>query len=294
MTIGAQRTSLDSGAALESASLHSGPASRGGLRSREASSSMSDFIAPSETTIPPRLVTPIFHQTWRNRHLATHSRYALMSRRSVEALHPGFRHILWIDHEIDGFIDGYVRAQLPAMYEIYQRLPKKIMKIDFVRYLWMYVFGGVYADLDLVFQRSMAGLLQPDKSVFFLARAWTTGGKHFTTSVHQAWLASAPQHPLWLDVMTFIGRRLDAGEASVLDLTGPNGVSHAISELSLCEKYPDVAILPAEYIFQPGRTTTDRALAYCTHLTTQTWTRHRLLLPLRFVVNHLRAGRPLP
>lgn len=233
-------------------------------------------------------VTPLVHQTWRNRILATHSPYASASRRSVSVLHPGFTHWLWTDGDIENFIEHHVAQVLPDLATIYRALPEKIMRIDFVRYLWMYVFGGMYADLDLVVRRSFNDLFTSEASVYFIERAWTTGGSEFDCSVHQAWLASAPGHPLWLELMRFIGRRLQAGETRVLDLTGPNGVSRAISELGLLKRYPDVRVLPAECLFQEGWSKTPKELAYCQHLPTATWRNHPAKVALNVARRHLR------
>lgn len=235
-------------------------------------------------------ITPLFHQTWRSSWLATHSRFAVASERSIRRLFPAFAYRLWLDRDIDRFVQGYVAAQLPELYAIYRALPEKIMKIDFVRYLWMYVFGGIYSDLDLIYSRSVEDLFTPNKAVYFFERAWTTGSARLSVSVHQAWLASAPRHPIWLDIMDFIGESLKSGQTEVLELTGPNGVSRAICELDLLGKYADVAVLPGNSIYQPGWTKTPRESAYCEHLTTHTWGNHRLLVPLRAVLNQIRSS----
>lgn len=238
-----------------------------------------------------RAVTPLFHQTWRTRVLATHSHYATLSRRRIRRHHPGFSYWLWTDGAIDAFVSDYVRHQFPELHQTYRRLPQKIMRIDFVRYLWMYVFGGIYCDLDLIVRQPMSSLFVPDKAVYFIERAWTTDGLHVATSVHQAWLASAPQHPIWIDIMIAIGKLLDAGERDVLNLTGPNGVSRIISEQHLLERYADVQVLPSQHLYQPGWTKTPRRLAYCDHVTTATWKGNRLPSPVKVVVNSLRALR---
>jgi mannosyltransferase OCH1-like enzyme len=236
-------------------------------------------------------VTPLVHQTWRNRLLATHSPYAPVSRRSTREYHPGFKHWLWTDADIDEFVTQHVARVLPDLATIYRELPEKIMRIDFVRYLWMYVFGGMYADLDLIVLRSFNELFSADASVYFIERAWTTGDSQFDVSVHQAWLASAPGHPIWLELMRFIGRQLRAGETRVLDLTGPNGVSRAVSELELLKRFPDVRVLPAECLFQEGWSKTPRQLAYCQHLPTATWRQPPARVMLNVTLRHLRQLR---
>jgi mannosyltransferase OCH1-like enzyme len=217
-----------------------------------------------------RAIPLLFHQTWRDANIAEHSDFAEKSKAAVLALHPGCEYRLWTDRDIGRFMKREVRPAFPDVYDTYERLPKKIMKIDFVRYCWMYMLGGVYCDLDVVHLRPITPLIEPG-GVAFVGRAWTTGGRSLPLSVHQAWLASCPQHPVWLEIMSFIRQRLDAGVTETLDLTGPNGVSTAIVTLQLDRRHPDVRVHPHALWFQPGCTKTPFEQAWLHHRGTHRW-----------------------
>jgi len=119
-------------------------------------------------------IPKIIHQTWKDDNLATHSSIALSSRQKIQKYHEDWEYRLWTDFDIDNFIENVVKSEMPHFYHIYNQLPLKIMKIDFVRYLWMYFFGGIYLDLDIVCFTNLHSIFTPQKSTYFIKRAWFT------------------------------------------------------------------------------------------------------------------------
>lgn len=60
---------------------------------------------------------------------------------------PEYQHILWND---DMDIDNLVRDSFPQLYDMFKSYPKNIQRIDLARYLILYKFGGIYADMDFI------------------------------------------------------------------------------------------------------------------------------------------------
>ena len=58
-----------------------------------------------------------------------------------------------------------VQHFFPELVHVYQQFRHTILRVDFIRYLLMYVWGGVYADLDLECLQSMQSLLDGDDQV---------------------------------------------------------------------------------------------------------------------------------
>jgi hypothetical protein len=228
---------------------------------------------PTEA-LRPRSIPRIFHQTWRDENIDEHSDFAAESQAAIRRFHPGYEYRFWTDRDIGHFMRREVKPAFPDLFDTYERLPKKIMKIDFVRYCWMYLLGGVYCDLDVIHLRSADELIAPG-GVVFIGRGWMTGGRTLPISVHQAWLASCPQHPVWLKIMRFIRRQLDDGVTETLELTGPNGVSAALVSLNLTEEYRDFTIHPHRLWYQGGYTKTPREEAGLLHKGTHRWTMSR-------------------
>ena len=89
------------------------------------------------------------------------------------------------------------------------------MRADAVRYIYMYKYGGFYADLDVECLASHVPLAQCG-GVLMPLMSDDYSGLH---NVPNAWLASEPGHPFWLFVLTRIlhDERPNSPEA----VTGP-------------------------------------------------------------------------
>ncbi|MDA7436132.1 FkbM family methyltransferase [Synechococcus sp. AH-601-B19] len=91
----------------------------------------------------------IIHQSWVDQDLITYAdgSIGIRSQASLKRCYPNFIYKLWTDNDIELLFE---HAELRQFKEAYERLPKKIMKIDFSRYLFMYIHGGLYFDLDCI------------------------------------------------------------------------------------------------------------------------------------------------
>jgi mannosyltransferase OCH1-like enzyme len=177
-------------------------------------------------------------------------------------------------------------------------MPQFIMVVDTVRYLWMNHFGGIYCDMDVYFQKR----IEHGDGVVFVEREWTwPKDRRLTTSVHNAWFASEPRHWVWAHIIDGIANNVRnianrkpmptkptrfqraIGKAvrtlrlptqympTVFDVTGPNAISRILSEKGLQQRYPDLRILPARDIYQPGMSTGRQEDAYAVHQTAGSW-----------------------
>jgi len=75
---------------------------------------------------------------------------------NVKALHPDYNHMFFTDEDIEAFL----KQHYSEYYETYKKLPIKIQKIDFFRYIAIYHYGGFYLDLDMNCQDNFNPLLQ--------------------------------------------------------------------------------------------------------------------------------------
>lgn len=64
---------------------------------------------------------------------------------SVKRYNPDFKYLFFTDDDIEDFLS----KEYPNYYETYLKLPVKIQKIDFFRYVAVYHYGGFYFDLDM-------------------------------------------------------------------------------------------------------------------------------------------------
>ena len=80
---------------------------------------------------------------------------------SVKTINHDYQYIFFSDDAINAFLE----ENYPEYYETYLKLPVKIQKIDFFRYIAVYHYGGFYFDLDMRALYSLNDLLHYD-SVF--------------------------------------------------------------------------------------------------------------------------------
>ncbi|KAK9357144.1 hypothetical protein V1504DRAFT_494617 [Lipomyces starkeyi] len=123
--------------------------------------------------------------------------------------------VLWTDEDNLNLVKKY----FPWFLEYYQKLPGEIYRADLVRNMYMYLYGGMYADLDIECLRPANELFEtynittvPYKSTYdgshhrssntkqerkaFFGRMGTNDT--FNHSMPNAWMASTPGHPFFL------------------------------------------------------------------------------------------------
>ena len=64
---------------------------------------------------------------------------------SIKKYNIDYKYLFFNDNDIDIFLKKYY----PKYYESYIKLPVKIQKIDYFRYIAIYHYGGFYFDLDI-------------------------------------------------------------------------------------------------------------------------------------------------
>jgi mannosyltransferase OCH1-like enzyme len=87
-------------------------------------------------------IPKIIIQTWKTK--AIPDRYK-EDVKSISEYNKDFTFLFFNDDEIDLFLKEYY----PQYYESYNKLPVKIQKIDYFRYIAIYHYGGFYFDLDM-------------------------------------------------------------------------------------------------------------------------------------------------
>ena len=136
---------------------------------------------------------PMFiHQTWKSE---------LMKQDYVNSfdnwskLHPGFTHVLWTDEDNELLVSTWFPQYLPA----YKWLPLIIQKTDFVRLMYLYRYGGIYADMDYVVYQALPDAL-PQLSGFMAVESPFS----LNESLQNSLMISSPGHPLLLEALNII------------------------------------------------------------------------------------------
>ncbi|KAL1897801.1 hypothetical protein Cpir12675_002144 [Ceratocystis pirilliformis] len=201
----------------------------------KASEMMARPIASRLGTVPK-----IFHQSWIDSNLPIKFQQWSENCRRV---HHDYEWVLWTNEDNKNL----VKKHFPWLLEAYISLPSEIYRSDLARNLYMYIFGGVYADLDTECLRSSNVIfanystpydtaahvavsedVSPNRMAFF-GRMGTD--KQFEHSIPNAWMASTPSHPFFLIPLESVLNRFNRAENWTdlpEDVTGPVALRQAI------------------------------------------------------------------
>ncbi len=173
-----------------------------------------------------------------------------------------FTHIFWNDGDNDKFI----RTEFPEYYQLYQDFGNNvILKVDFVRYAILYKYGGIYADMDIFFNKNFYSML--DSNICIVQALCSR------EIVQNSLMASVPGDKRWLDVMQNCkdyyyeykmhhrGDKIHSPD--IIDISGPRLLSRALNmEL--------IQILPRD-LFNPTHSLFKSDAIYTKHYLTGRW-----------------------
>jgi glycosyltransferase involved in cell wall biosynthesis len=194
------------------------------------------------------MIPAITHQTAATSVLP--SEQAMLRGRMI-ALNPGWDHRFYTDVDCRDLI----RRAFPALLATYDAYPTAIQRTDLFRVAAIYLFGGVYLDLDMDCLAPLAPLAPLARCV--LAEE-TTLSPHEAAALGHAerlrianyMFASAAGHPFWLDLLEAMLERAGrpvASDNDILESTGPGLLSTVYARVG--HAHPDIMVLA-----HPGRT----------------------------------------
>jgi mannosyltransferase OCH1-like enzyme len=105
------------------------------------------------------------------------------------ATHPTWTYFLWTKQNVR----PYMCEKHPEYLELFDSYPYEIMRIDMVRYFFLYDFGGVYCDLDDYPVTSIEPYLETGAQAYFVL---VNSGYMYINSL----MASRRGAPIWLEV----------------------------------------------------------------------------------------------
>jgi mannosyltransferase OCH1-like enzyme len=190
-------------------------------------------------------------QTWKNYDIPIQWKE---SPASLQKLMPDWKYHLLSDTDNREFVKSY----FPDFLQYYDSFPYNIQRADAIRYMWLYINGGMYMDLDIVLTKSIEDLIQDDKDIYFVKSAYHND--FYTNSI----IISKPRHPFWLDVIEEMKKNISKIKSftkhfHVLYSTGPNMLTGVIKNKYQVNNF---GILPNKKFF-PWDVCTS---SYCSNL----------------------------
>jgi len=189
-----------------------------------------------------RAIPKIIHQTWKEKKVPMEY---LQFQQSWQENLPNWQYRLWTDDENRAFLAKYYDWFLP----IYDKYEQPIMRVDAVRYFWMYHYGGLYVDLDFECLKSIEPLLKEKHIVIGLEphdhlEKVFLQEYGFSQILCNAFMASVPKNPFWIGmIQQLIKNHL---QTDPLAATGPFCLTQAYHQ------YQDksaITLIPAKFLY---------------------------------------------
>lgn len=189
----------------------------------------SDEKTSSDNQIFPKIV----HQTYRNSNLT--KEYGIWRQRCID-INPDYEFKLWTDYDNRELVKNHV----PQFLNLYDSYNEKIKRIDMIRLVYLYVYGGLYMDLDFICLRPFKDLFSTE--YFTVAKMDNIVTPTYGQRYSNAFMA-APANNLIVKIL--MSRLHIHAKKPVLEATGPLFIT---SSLATLEKSKWLA-LPFEKIF---------------------------------------------
>ena len=187
-------------------------------------------------------------QTWKTHNVPKHWQ---SYQDSWKRNHSDWLYVLQNDEENRNFILTHFHSCI----DVYDQLPFNINRVDFVRYAYLYVHGGVYADMDCESIKSLEPLLcsLEKKKEISIVLSYDS-----LAHLECAFMISKPRQKFWLKVMDSIRDGLTCPASTlqfysyvsssmyILHLTGPCRLELMVKQ----QQQPDgIKIFPSDYFF---------------------------------------------
>lgn len=167
------------------------------------------------------MIPKIIHRMWLDKNIDNNTIVPKKYNKYIESFNkynPEFKVEFWNRDKINKLFDEY--PIIKKYQDVWENLPHHIQKCDMARYFIMYLFGGIYIDLDFICYKNLSPLLNrelllvmepPEHSEIF------EKGK----KLYNGFIGSIPGHKFWLEWLDFICESVK-GSDDVMQTTGPS------------------------------------------------------------------------
>jgi mannosyltransferase OCH1-like enzyme len=198
-------------------------------------------------------IPQIIHQTWKTEKLPDKFRHL---QETWKIKHPLWKYILWTDEMNREFIEQHFHWFLKK----YDKFTNNIQRVDAVRYFILYLYGGVFVDLDFECIANIGPLLESATCV--LGREpeehCRIHGKDMIVS--NAFIACIPGHDFikaLCDEVASARRKTRHKSDRILDSTGPFMLTRVLKTFP---RQDDVRVLEAKILYPLPKSESDTCL----------------------------------
>lgn len=133
-------------------------------------------------------IPKIIMQTWKSNVIPDKWK---TSPESIQRYMPDWMYALMTDEDNLKFVTEH----FPQYLNMYNSFPHAIQRADVIRYMWLYLHGGLYLDLDYELNEPLDRLFYVDSDLYFMNSS--NVGAYITNSI----MACKPYHQFWIDLL---------------------------------------------------------------------------------------------
>lgn len=161
-------------------------------------------------------------QTWKEKDIQSFPPLYKICQPSWQAYNPDWKYVMFDDNDIDLF----VKTNFPVYYtDIFCKYDKIILKVDIFRYLYLFINGGVYSDMDSECLLPLDGLVNGTTADIMVGQLKSKESPH---RIPNATMISRDKGEMfWLFVVALAMQRCEA-DAPVEFKTGPGLLTTAV------------------------------------------------------------------
>ena len=169
--------------------------------------------------IPKRIM-----QTWVDKNIPEKWK---SSPESIKRHMPDWEYVLMTDSDNRKLI----KKHFPDFLPYYDNFPHNIQRADAARYCYLYVYGGIYMDLDFEVLKPLDHLFVNDNEIYLVNSG--NIGSYLTNS----FMASKPRCKIWLDCIEAMKKDLPfyclGKHLEVMNSTGPIMLTYVVNEAKI-------------------------------------------------------------
>lgn len=177
----------------------------------------------------------IIFQTWKSKTPPKKMAYWAESWRSNN---PGYEYILWDDADNRRFVEKNFKWFLPT----YDGYDAEIKRADAIRYMFLYIHGGIYADLDFECLKPFDTLLEKYRDYEIILGSMDSDWSQWNISnnIPNALMISKPGCSFWLRVLERMMAKAKDGKGRPEEQTGPI----VLKEVYMWSYFVSIKLLP--------------------------------------------------
>jgi mannosyltransferase OCH1-like enzyme len=174
------------------------------------------FIKKKEEIIDTQIIPRILIQTYKNNYLHPCVHNNIMH---ILSKNPSYDYYFINDHDAIKLIEDYFDSD---GLNAFKKLKVGSAKGDFIRYIALYIYGGVYLDLDATINMDLNNFIQKNSDYYFLY-------ENYFSIITNWFIAITPKHIIMKKIIEEMVKRINNNiENNILLITGPDMISCVI------------------------------------------------------------------